>query len=97
MHERSVTVGTMRPPNRREVAPYYNLNGITGQPLPPRFPFEQASYPAMQQALAAAVRRSATEGRYFPEEYSAATQVEAGRMNDLLRQQQALAAAVRKR
>ena len=55
MHEQSQTVGR----NGR----YYNINGLTGQPLPPMYPFEQPSYDMLEMAILAAKIRSEMMGQ----------------------------------
>jgi hypothetical protein len=85
VHEQSQTI---RLPNGR----YVNVNGVTRQPLTPRFPFEQATYPAVpgkypwSLADNAAALRSIWEGRLNEEmgpvqqlESSALARLAAGR------------------
>ena len=51
-HEQSETI-------QRQDGQWINVHGRTRHPLPPRFPFERESYATREEAVAAAVRRSA--------------------------------------
>ena len=59
MHEQSETVRT--PTGWQNV--YGRNTPQAGQPLPPRYFFERATYPSVKRAVHAARKRSVAEGR----------------------------------
>lgn len=76
MHENSQTI--------ERDGKFYNVNGVTGVPLTPRFPFESLIYHSLKAALFAANQRSKWEGVLAPQDFSPATQIEAAAMRALM-------------
>ena len=62
-HEQSETIQRA---DGKWVNVYGRATGQAGQPLPPRFPYERDAYDTVEEAVAAASRRSQDEGRLSP-------------------------------